>query len=75
MVTAPKRNHKHAVVRNRLKRRMREAYRLHKALLAELPSGIDLSLSYIAKDVVEYSVIEKAVMKILTQIETLCRPV
>ncbi|MCC8062147.1 MAG: ribonuclease P protein component, partial [Rikenellaceae bacterium] len=33
MVIAPKRNHKRAVARNLLKRRMREAYRLHKQLL------------------------------------------
>lgn len=34
MVSAPKRNLRHAVDRNRVKRQIREAYRLNKAIIA-----------------------------------------
>lgn len=76
MVIAPKRNHKRAVARNLLKRRMREAYRLHKEMLDEAGEGsglkVDLALSYVAKgEPLDYRTIERAVVSILNKLCTI----
>lgn len=80
MVTAPKRNHKRAVVRNLLKRRMKEAYRLHKRLLVASHSsdisesmdgalGLDIAFSYVGKgEPEEYQRIERSVIDILNRL-------
>ena len=77
LVSVPKRNHKRAVVRNLLKRRIREAYRLNKApLLAALAGteangaggGLHLGLIYTAKKVEDYAHIEAAVRKAIAQV-------
>lgn len=72
MVMAPKRNHKRAVARNLLKRRMREAYRLNKYILGEEGRGADIAFSYIAKgEPLDYRAIEKAVVSILNKLCTI----
>lgn len=70
MISVPKRNHKSAVTRNLLKRRIRESYRLNRELLT-IPQGlisVDFSLSYVSRDVAEYYNIENAVKKTLTEL-------
>lgn len=48
LVSVPKRKFRHAVDRNRVKRQIREAYRLNKELLtAAVPAGKALSLAFV----------------------------
>ena len=69
--TVPKRSFKHAVVRNKLKRRMREAYRLNKHMLNEKHSRnhvINIVFIYTGKEELSYAKIQKSIQKILRKI-------
>ena len=69
LFSVPKKFHKRANKRNLLRRRMREAYRLNKGMLAEgSVVGVDLALVYSVKDIAEYKRIEHALRKIISQI-------
>lgn len=63
MVSAPKKLFKHAVDRNALKRRMREAYRLNQEIVA--PLKLHIALHYIATERLSYKTIEDATKQIL----------
>ncbi len=65
MFSVAKRLFKRAVWRNTLKRRMREAYRLHQKQLNDLPEDVKARIccSYIAREEFPYAVIEKAMIK------------
>ena len=48
LLSVPKRRFKHAVDRNRVKRQLREAFRKHKHLLADvIPDGQSLALAFV----------------------------
>ena len=67
-ISVPKRHFKTAVARNRLKRQIREAWRLQKHLFYEKRAGkpaLALMLMYIAKEPVSYAEIESGVAKML----------
>ena len=70
MFSVPKKNHKRANVRNLLRRRTKEAYRLNKSLLHDCGklASVDMALIYSSKEVVDYKTIANAVRKILSTI-------
>lgn len=80
LFSVSKRNFKKAVDRNLIRRRCREAYRLHKAILiepTEIPGNsgdtvlpefpTSIAFLYLAKEKQAYDVIEKAMIKILSK--------
>lgn len=70
IISAPKRNFKKAVDRNKIKRRIREAYRKHKTeLLDVIPKQkFFLSFVYTAKIIEPYDTIEKKMIMVLKKI-------
>lgn len=68
LFSVPKRYHKRANKRNLLKRRMREAYRLHKSMLGNHSTALDLALVYSAKEVLPYEKVERSVKRILGEV-------
>lgn len=71
LFSVPKRNHKRANVRNLLRRRTKEAYRLNKSLLhySGKCGSVELALVYSSREVVDYKTIEHAVKRILAAVE------
>lgn len=70
LFSVPKRYHKRANKRNLLRRRMKEAYRLNKDLLAAEERGVavDIALIYSSKEVLPYKSINNAISRILREI-------
>jgi|TARA_R110002094_G_scaffold190074_2_gene164836 ribonuclease P protein component len=67
----PKRNFKLAVTRNRVKRQMREAYRLHKHLLSpDTGKNFAFLFLYISKDKPQYEALDSSIKALLKQIKS-----
>lgn len=72
LVSIPKKRIKSAVNRNRMKRLVREAYRLNKHLFynEEIPENyhLDVAFIYVKDELSEYETVEKAVRKALNEL-------
>mgnify|MGYP003419164463 CR=1 FL=1 len=68
LIWAPKSLFKHATDRNRLRRQMREAYRLNKNILEHTNIHFQLSFSYIDKEQKNYTLINNAMRKALIRL-------
>lgn len=71
LFSVSKKKIKKAVGRNLIKRRMREAYRLNKALLSPVPHGLSVGLIYVSSELIEYSEIEAKVKLALRKLANL----
>lgn len=68
LIWAPKSLFKHAVDRNRLRRQMREAYRLNRQILADTGKTYQIAFNYMEKDMHDYHTIDKAMRRALKRL-------
>ncbi len=68
LISVPVRNFKKAVDRNTLKRRIREGYRLNKALLQVSPA-LCVAYIYIAKEILPSATIHQAILSSLESLK------
>lgn len=72
LFSTPKKFLKRANKRNKIRRRMREAYRLNKEILlsSDTPRQMQIAIIYSTKELLDYNTIENATKRIL---ENLCK--
>lgn len=73
VIGVPKKRFKHSVDRNLLKRRIKEAYRLNKNIklypfLINAHLNLVLSLTYVGKEILDYSFIQKKMVSMIDQL-------
>ena len=70
LVSVSKRNFKRAVDRNRIKRQIREAYRINKHLLADLSDKYAIAYIYTFKKMIAYKDLENKLIESLSRLQT-----
>ncbi len=72
MFSVPKKRFKRAVKRNRLKRLMREAYRINKTLLTEIAIhnhiSIEMAVGYVSDELADFEVIQSKMISALKKV-------
>jgi ribonuclease P protein component len=72
LIAVPRRNHKDAVVRNKIKRLVREAWRKHKGILTSqldsINQPIQVGIIYTARAIPQYKEIETKIFLILQRL-------
>ena len=72
LINVPKKRFKHAVDRNRIKRQMRECYRLNKLILhtalIEKDKSIEVGFNYVADSELDFATLNRKMGKALFQI-------
>lgn len=67
LISIPKKKIRHAVDRVKMRRRVREAYRLNRSLFpSDIP--VDIAFIYVAKELAPYADINRSVVRILSRI-------
>jgi ribonuclease P protein component len=69
LISVSKRNFKRAVDRNRIKRQIREAYRLNKHIIADLPDKYAIAYIYTFKEKIQSKNLEDKLIECLSRLK------
>lgn len=74
-ISVPKRRFKHAVDRVKMRRRIRESYRLLRpSVMGDLSQPVDMAIICVADKIVDSHTIKSSLSRLLTKIVDQCRP-
>jgi ribonuclease P protein component len=68
LISIPKRNFKKAVDRNRLRRQIREIYRINKKLIKP-PAPLAIAIILVSKEKIEFPMLQKKLIGILSRLK------
>ena len=68
LFSVPKRHFKRAVDRNKIKRQLREVYRLNKSILDNLPEKLCIGYIYTFKEKLPYNTLEQKLSEALNRL-------